>query len=576
MNLNNKIIFEKGKIVKHQKNDKTINTKNVNYKINSCQQYGCILENLKQKRIINLNLFSPSKECLDIRFNFYNKLSKSKFEIQPNLTSKQLHEMKRFLREKPFSVIQCDKNIGMAIISNDLLDSLCVSHLSDIKIYVKLDSNPINDTIISLRNILHELQKEKQLKISLNSLIPKNPQIGKFRILAKLHKDKFGVRPIINNTNHVTSQLCKLIDLIIQPILRNTETYLKDSQHLLQKCNNLNVSCEKLYLYSMDFESLYTNIIKTDAVNLITDFVKNFLDSNYLTTYAFYVILNLIFDYNVFTYKHSKLSHIYYKQINGLAMGCICGPSVASLFVYVLENKWLCIHKPLFYSRFIDDIILFTVSKIHEEDFKSNFLNLKLNIIEAKTINFLDLNISFDTCTKKINFSLFIKPTNTFCYLHVNSNHLDFIFRNIPKSLFIRIRRICTKYTDYLYFSRKLIVQLLNRGYNFSKLISLAISIGNIDRNILLPYKNKVSFNEHNKSIFFGTEFNKQFGNLNQIVSESFNMIVHNHSLLNNYKLKLFNSMAKNIFSLFVHNKNNFNNFYKNTSACCSLICKIC
>jgi hypothetical protein len=102
--------------------------------------------------------------------------------------------------------------------------------------------------------------------------------------------------------------------------------------------------------------------------------------------------------------------------------------------------------------------------------------------------------ISFDSLTKKLNFSLFVKPTNTFSYLHTNSNHPNFIFKNIPKSLFIRIRRICTKYTDYLYYTRKLIVQLLNRGYNFSKLLSLAFSIGNIDRKDLLPYKQNKYF----------------------------------------------------------------------------------
>ena len=162
-------------------------------------------------------------------------------------------------------------------------------------------------------------------------------------------------------------------------------------------------------------------------------------------------------------------------------MGCICGPSIASFFVYILESKWLVIHKPIYYGRFIDDINLISNVKIDENDFKSYFLNLKLNIIESKTISFLVLEISFDNLTRKFNFSVHVKPTNTFCYLHTDSNHPKFIFYNIPKSLFIRIRRICTKYTDYLYFARKLTVQLLNRGYEFSRLLALVITIGKID-----------------------------------------------------------------------------------------------
>ena len=105
----------------------------------------------------------------------------------------------------------------------------------------------------------------------------------------------------------------------------------------------------------------------------------------------------------------------------------------------------LRIHKPLFYGRFIDDISLISTEKLNERDFKSYFLNLKLNIIQSKVINFLDLEISFDILTKKLNFSLYVKPTNTFCYLHINSNHPKFIFNNIPKlelNLFFKISKV--------------------------------------------------------------------------------------------------------------------------------------
>ena len=44
---------------------------------------------------------------------------------------------------KPFSVVQADKNIGLAIIANDLMDSLSNSHLCDV--YTKLDSNPLQN-----------------------------------------------------------------------------------------------------------------------------------------------------------------------------------------------------------------------------------------------------------------------------------------------------------------------------------------------------------------------------------------------------------------------------------------------
>jgi hypothetical protein len=119
-------------------------------------------------------------------------------------------------------------------------------------------------------------------------------------------------------------------------------------------------------------------------------------------------------------------------------MGCICGPSVASLYVYILEKHWLSINHPILYGRFIDDIFMVTDVKLNEDIFSKNFLNLNLNIVHEKKINFLDLSISFNTIIRKLEFSLYVKPTNTFSYLHTESNHPHFIFKNIPKSLFIR------------------------------------------------------------------------------------------------------------------------------------------
>ena len=55
------------------------------------------------------------------------------------------------------------------------------------------------------------------------------------RLLPKLHKDKFGVRAIINCINHPTEKLCKLVDSFLKPIVAGLPTVLKDSQDLLQR-----------------------------------------------------------------------------------------------------------------------------------------------------------------------------------------------------------------------------------------------------------------------------------------------------------------------------------------------------
>jgi len=73
-----------------------------------------------------------------------------------------------------------------------------------------------------------------------------------------------------------------------------------------------------------------------------------------------------------------------------------------------------------------------------------------LNIVKVKEIQFLDLLISKDFFLVKLSFKLYTKPTNNFQYLFHTSNHPDFIFKNIPKSLFIRLRRSNSDLSNFL------------------------------------------------------------------------------------------------------------------------------
>jgi hypothetical protein len=43
--------------------------------------------------------------------------------------------------------------------------------------------------------------------------------------------------------NH-PSQICKFVDLLLQPLDQQTSTYVKDSQQILQKYNNMRLDYE--------------------------------------------------------------------------------------------------------------------------------------------------------------------------------------------------------------------------------------------------------------------------------------------------------------------------------------------
>ncbi len=172
--------------------------------------------------------------------------------------------------------------------------------------------------------------------------------------------------------------------------------------------------------------------------------------SKHFNSKSFKIILELIFKNNIFIYDNK-----YFVQKIGLPMGCKCGPTLANLYLYILEKEWVTNHNPLVYERFIDDICCVTKTPLDIENLKENFGYLKINIENSDQINFLDLLISFNPEYGRFETNLYNKPTNTYSYLLHSSNHPSHIFKNIPKALFIRIRRICSNDFDNIFHSKK-------------------------------------------------------------------------------------------------------------------------
>ena len=236
-------------------------------------------------------------------------------------------------------------------------------------------------------------------------------------------------------------------------------------------------------------------------------------------------------------------------------MGSVCGPTVANIFVFHLENKWLSIYRPLYYKRFIDDLFVIYIDNndFSIEQFRNSFLPLKLNIECENRINFLDLEISFNNLFKKIFFKLFIKKTNTFSYLLTSSNHPKHVFDNIPKSIFIRIKKNCSFSLDYYYYSTFIMKQLLICGYNYNHLIKVLHTVDNIKRETLIPYRDKqiTQFVNENTILFkLPYDFNILHNNIKLNKLKNFFHDNYNFDL----KIKFFNSIQNNLGSLIIHN----------------------
>ena len=395
-------------------------------------------------------------------------------------------------------------------------------------------------------------------------------KLGTLRLLPKLHKDKFSCRTIINCRNHPTSTLSLLINIILQPLVQSRNSYIKDSQQLLQDSLDLQLT-QDTQLYSCDFESLYTNIPLDYLLNDISSFMSTHLNSKHLSITGFNKILSLILHNNIFTFKDH-----FYIQIKGIAMGTICGPTLANLYLSLKEDLWLSIIRPLYYKRFIDDIFLANENDIDFPFFSSFFHGLHINYEKGKKVHFLDLNLELNEISNSLSTSLYIKKTNTFSYLLCSSNHPANMKKNIPKSLFIRIRRICSSFSDYLYFSYILIKQLISRGYEKDYLIKVCYAIGKEDRSLLLPYKFK-NKQESYKFLILPLKYEESIKNLHSLYYDTYINFTLTLPYFQNLKpLKIVNAVNLNLKDYFIFNKSISSYSMNKNKKCNNLSCTIC
>jgi len=527
------------------------------------------------------SVYPIQNESILIRKSIIENLNANRFTFKNNISDTQLYYLKKYLRgETNFTILQCDKNVGAMIITKKDYKALIKEYLeSNRETYEKINNNPLVNTIRLVGNKLKELYVNGDISKKLLKCLEINFKCknGSLRLLPKIIKEKFSTRPIINCIFHPTSKICFFIDEILKPIVGKLPTVLKDSQELLQILDIFkNDRDNKLFLYSCDFESLYTKIKPNDAVEKIGDFIfdQNLVRTKHITKNGLKTLLYLVFNNNVFS-----INKEFFLQKIGLPMGCICGPTVANLYLYIIEKDWIDINNPKIYMRFIDDIFLANTIEINQETFSSHFGYLKLNICTGESVNFLDLKISFDNLTNKFMTDLYLKPTNTYSYLLTSSNHPEHIFKNIPLSLFIRIRRICSSKLAYIYHSKNLNLQLIRRGYDPQKVRSLSRKVGNINRLNLLPYKPKINNyvnNEKNINCMF--KFDKNLSFLKKNFLDAFHLLKTKDNFLKNLKLNIYNSINTSIGAHLIHgfkSDDQFNN-KKYCKKCNDSSCNVC
>ena len=353
-----------------------------------------------------------------------------------------------------------------------------------------------------------------------NYLSPDSTRAGRFYLLPKIHKDGVPGRPICSSIGHPTEGISKFCDIHINKFVQTTDSFIKDTIDFITKILDVDPLPEGCIIASLDVVSLYSNIPNQEGINAVFHLLRRKDRLNPMNHWVL-KLLEAVLTKNNFEFNGS-----HYLQIGGTAMGTKVAPAYANIFMDHLERKLVHAYhlQPLLWVRFIDDI--FTIWTHGLEEFNSFFEYLNnahhsikfTKEVSDTEIVFLDTRVCVDEQSRKLFTRLHTKPTDTHDYLYHTSSHPTPCTEGGPKGQFLRIRRICTRDSDYELEGKSMIQHYIKRGYKATKLVKTYLEVGKLSQALLI--KPKTSKKETLDRIPLIMTFNPRNPNIREIVKK--------------------------------------------------------
>ena len=387
-----------------------------------------------------------------------------------------------------------------------------------------------------------------------NYLINDSVRTARFYMLPKIHKNKIPPpgRPIVSGNGCPTEKISAFVDFFLNPLSKMFPSYVKDTNHFLQKISKTKKIPNGAFLFSLDVESLYTSIkhnigirFTRIALEKLRPGVQKPSNENIL------LLLEAILTKNNFTFNND-----HYLQIAGTAMGTKTAPSYANIVIAIFELLYVYTYplQPLVWNRFIDDI--FGIWPHGPQEFQKFVTHLNNCIdglkftfeISDKQISFLDTLVCLDK-TGSLTTTLYRKPTDTYNYIRFDSAHPRSCKIGIPYGQFLRIRRICSNTSDYDRHANIMQDAFLQRGYPQDTVMQALIKARQANRMELLATPIENENTNRVKNVILVQTYNPGNNTLQNIVSKNWDLI-HKHPRLkefNNCNLLVANRRPKNL-----------------------------
>ncbi|XP_053550225.1 uncharacterized protein LOC128641725 [Bombina bombina] len=188
-------------------------------------------------------------------------------KYKDNLTILERKSLKKLVNNKEITIRPDDKGRGIVIQKREDYLKEALNLLNDTTTYKILKIDPTRNYNKKLNEILNKVKIEGTLnEDEYKYIYTSQPNIPIKYHLPKVHKDPLNPpgRPIISGIGSITDGLLKYVDSYLQPIVKSTKAYLKDTTEVITKFEGITWDQDMIWL-TCDVASLYTCIPHDNA-----------------------------------------------------------------------------------------------------------------------------------------------------------------------------------------------------------------------------------------------------------------------------------------------------------------------
>ena len=161
-----------------------------------------------------------------------------------NLTKEEYKAIKSLKNNKDIIIKPADKGSAIVILDKESYINEGQRQLNDTKFYEKTNSNHTDEVINRINLHVHDmLQRGEISQNTCNYLTADNDRTQLFYLLPKIHKDALNPpgRPIVSGSGGPTEKIPQLVDYFIGKIVPLSQSYVRDSTHLINMLKDFTV-----------------------------------------------------------------------------------------------------------------------------------------------------------------------------------------------------------------------------------------------------------------------------------------------------------------------------------------------